>query len=191
MIIFQFDTLNSIFDYSCSFFSWGDDVWNYVPRCPTCPTCQECQECQQCPEVNTWEILSWYVLESEIDTNYCVGNWLCPNECWSWTDFSWDLQYSNIYINSILHPGKQNIFIDIPDYITWDYSFTGDDFNLYVGSWYDVEYIESIIDINSYRPSSSDFTSIFVGGLTLIFPYIVILLFIVFVWKLLKRIFKS
>ena len=143
-----------------------------------------------CPEVNTWEILSWYILESEIDTNYCVWNWLCPNECWSWSDLSGDLQYSNIYINSILHPWKQNIFIDIPDYITWDYSSTGDDFNLYVWSGYDVDYINSIIDINSYRPTSTDFTDIFVWWLTLITPYIVAVLFFILVWRLLKKIFS-
>lgn len=143
-----------------------------------------------CPEINTWEILSWYILESEIDTNYCVWNWLCPNECGSWTDLSWDLQYSNIYINSILHPWEENIYIDIPDYIQWDYSISSWDFNIYVWSWYDMDYMNSIIKINSYRPDSSDFTNIFVSGLTLIFPYIFVLLLIVFIWKLIKRIFK-
>ena len=53
----------------------------------------------------------------------------------------------------------------------------------------DEEYIQSVIDINSYRPTSSDFTDTFVSGLTLVMPYIVIVLFIVFVWKLLKKIF--
>lgn len=147
----------------------------------------------------SWQnILNWWWSSEdcevcpEIDTNYCVWNWLCPSEVWTWDweDFSWDLQYSNLYINNILHPWKQNIFVDIPDYITRDYNSTWDDFNLYVGSWYDVEYIESIININSYRPSSEDFTNIFVSWLTLVFPYIFVLLLIVFIWKLLKRIFK-
>ena len=146
--------------------------------------------CPECPEINTWEILSWYILESEVDTNYCVWNWLCPNECWSWTDFSWDLVFSNLYINNILHPWKSNIFVEIPDYITWDYSTDTWSFNLYVWSWYDVDYINSIIDINSYRPDSKDFTDIFVWGLTLITPYIVICLFFFLIWKLLRRIFK-
>ena len=35
------------------------------------------------------------------------------------------------------------------------------------------EYIQSIIDINSYRPTSEDFTDTFVSGLTLVMPYIV------------------
>lgn len=126
---------------------------------------------------------------SSVDTNYCVENQLCPNESWT-GDFSGDLQFSNLYINDILHPWKQNIFVNIPDYIMWDYNVVGDDFNIYVGSGYDVDYINSVIDINSYRPTSSDFTNVFVGGLTLVFPYIVIVLFIVFIRKLIKRIFK-
>lgn len=151
-----------------------------------CPSCTECDdpytslECQE--EYNLIPI-------EDIDINYCVWNWLCPNESWTW-DFTWDLQFSNIYINNILHPWKQNIFVTIPDYITWDYSFTGDDFNIYVWSWYDEEYINSIIKINSYRPTDTDFSDIFISWLTLIFPYIVVTLFIVFVWRLLKRIFK-
>lgn len=126
----------------------------------------------------------------DVDINYCVWNWLCPNECGSWTDLSWDLQYSNIYINSILHPWEENIFIDIPDYIQWDYSIATWNFNIYVWSWYDMDYMNSIIKINSYRPTSSDFTNIFVSGLTLIFPYIFVLLLIIFMWKLIKRVFK-
>lgn len=170
--------------------NWDDFSLFYTWAIAPCSS--NCPECPTCPEVNTWEILSWYILQSEIDTNYCVWNWLCPSEVWTWDweDFSWDLQYSNLYINNILHPWKQNIFVDIPDYITRDYNSTWDDFNLYVGSWYDVEYIESIININSYRPSSEDFTNIFVSWLTLVFPYIFVLLLIVFIWKLLKRIFK-
>ena len=127
---------------------------------------------------------------SSVDTNYCVWNGLCPNECWSWSGYSWDLQYSNIYINSILHPWEENIFINIPDYIQWDYFVSSWEFNIYVWSWYDMDYMNSIIKINSYRPDSTDFTDIFVSGLTLIFPYIFVLLLIVFIWKLIKRIFK-
>lgn len=143
------------------------------------------------PIMTKWECQAEYNLIpiEEIDINYCVGNWLCPSEMWSW-DYTWDLQYSNLYINDILHPWKQNIFVNIPDYIQWDYSVSDDDFNLYVWSGYDLDYIESVIDINSYRPTSEDFTNVFVSGLTLVMPYIVIALFIIFVRKLIKRIFK-
>ena len=43
---------------------WTDPNWWSCPECPTCP---------ECPEINTWEILSWYILESEIDTIICVN----------------------------------------------------------------------------------------------------------------------
>lgn len=173
---------NISFDWSCVF-SWDDvlSIWWSCPECPTCDDPYTSLECQT--EYNLIPV-------EDVDINYCVWNWLCPNECGSWTDLSWDLQYSNIYINSILHPWEENIFIDIPDYIQWDYLVTTWEFNVYVWSWYDMDYMNSIIKINSYRPTSSDFTNIFVSGLTLIFPYIFVLLLIVFIWKLIKRVFK-
>lgn len=178
-------------DFEC-YANWGDEWIYQVAYFYNIPNIfgSSSSSCPTCPDINTWEILSWYILESEIDINYCVENWYCPNACWSWGDYSWDLQFSNLYINDILHPWKQNIFVNIPDYITWDYNFTGDDFTIDVWSWYDMDYMNSIIKINSYRPDSWDFTNIFVSWLTLIFPYIFIALLIVFVWKLLKRIFK-
>ena len=168
---------------------WSSCTVNYTYiiswwTCPDCPTCDDPYTSMECQtEYNLIPV-------DDVDINYCVWNWLCPNECGSWTDFSWDLQYSNIYINSILHPWEENIFINIPDYIQWDYSVTTWEFNVYVWSWYDMDYMNSIIKINSYRPDSTDFTNIFVSGLTLIFPYIFVLLLIVFIWKLIKRVFK-
>lgn len=132
-------------------------------------------ECQECSEVNTWDILSW-----SCDTNYCVENDLCPVPS----------NFSQLFINDLEFPWKPLINIWIPDYITWDYSSTETWFDLYVGSGYDVDYINSIIDINSYRPSSEDFTDVFVNWLTLILPYIFIALLILFIWKLIKRVFK-
>lgn len=160
------------------------DVSSIFPVCSTCPTCEDQYTSLQC------QFIYNLIPVESVDINYCVWNWLCPNECGSWTDLSWDLQYSNLYINSILHPWEENIFIDIPDYIQWDYSVSTWEFNIYVWSWYDMDYMNSIIKINSYRPDSTDFTNIFVSGLTLIFPYIFVLLLIIFMWKLIKRVFK-
>lgn len=115
-----------------------------------------------------------------VDVNYCVQNDLCPVPD----------NFSQIFINDLEFQSYPVINIDIPDYITWDYTGTESWFYLSIWSGYDVNYINSIIDINSYRPTSEDFTSVFVGGLTLIFPYLVFALFILFVWKLIKRIFK-
>lgn len=122
----------------------------------------------------------WWSSSPEIDTWYCVENDLCPVP----------ENYSNIFVNNIEFPSKPLVNVSIPDYITWDYTGTDSAFELYVGSGYDVDYINSIIDINSYRPNSEDFTNIFVSGLTLVFPYIIFVLFLVFMRKLIKRIFK-
>ena len=116
----------------------------------------------------------------------------CQNALWNcmqgnyWTWINWSI----LNINWIEFPWKPLINVNIPDYITWDYSSTDANFDLNVGSGYDQDYIDSIISINSYRPTSEDFTNVFVSGLTLIFPYIVIVLFIIFVRKLIRRIFK-
>lgn len=198
------------FDYDNLKFSFSDSysIWS---SCPECPTCDPQYTIEQCQSVY-WLVSSWLLNTCQSDLNSCQSNtsWfndqlnncnLSLNACNSSLtnclqyncpeiDYTWDLLRSNIYINNILHPWRQFINIDIPDYITWDYSVGDDDFNLYVWSGYDVDYIESVIDINSYRPTSEDFTNVFVSGLTLVMPYIVIVLFIIFVRKLLKRIFK-
>lgn len=129
-----------------------------------------------CPEIDTWSILS-----GACDTNYCVQNDLCPTSSWS---------RSELMINNIVHEWKPLISINIPDNIYWDY--TGDEnwYYIFVWSWYNQEYIDSVLAINSYRPDNQDFTNIFVSWLTLIFPYIFVALLILFIWKLLKRIFK-
>ncbi len=166
-------TITNTYDYDISF--WYN-LYNLDTLLETELPVMSLSECQS--EYNLIPIES-------VDTNYCVENELCPvNECiWSWF-------WSNVYINDILHPWEENIFVNIPDYIQWDYSISSWDFNIYVWSWYDMDYMNSIIKINSYRPDSTDFTNIFVSGLTLIFPYIFVLLLIIFIWKLIKRIFK-
>lgn len=153
--------------------NWYDCTYNVYTFSGFNLNCPECQECTICP--TTWEVISW-----SVDTNYCVENDLCPVPS----------NFSQLFINDIEHPWTPLINVSIPDYITWDYVTSSWQFDLYVWSWYDEEYIQSIIDINSYRPDSGDFTNIFVSGLTLIMPYIIIVLFIVFVWKLLRRVFK-
>ena len=153
-------------------------VYLYTWMVSECPTCQECQECWW---VDTWSILSWYIAISDVTTNYCVSNDLCPIYSWS---------RSELVINNIAHEWRPLINISIPDYITWDYSVNNNQYDIYVWSWYDQDYIDSVLAINSYRPDSGDFTNIFVSWLTLIFPYIFLALLIIFMWKLLKRIFK-
>lgn len=182
---------------------------NSSQSCPECPTCSPQYTSEQCQSVywlvssgdlsscqsslsscqsslsgwnNTLNNCSNNLLTCESSLSSCIQS-NCPFDTWS-------VQWSALWINWIQHLWKPIINIDIPDYIQWDYTTNDDQFDLYVWTGYDVDYINSIIDINSYRPDSTDFTSIFVSGLTLIFPYIIFTLFIVFLWKILKRIFK-
>ena len=169
------DNCSSIYRFSFNYWNGSNFVCSvYWPS--IVDICPECQECETCPEINTWDILSW-----SCDINYCVENNLCPISSWSW---------SELKINDIVHEWKPLINVSIPDNIYWDYSTDENQFDLYVWSWYDQDYIDSILKINSYRPDNEDFTNIFVSWLTLIFPYIFVALLIVFIWKLLKRIFK-
>ena len=99
--------------------------------------------------------------------------------------------FSNLFINNVSYPWSANIFVNVPQEFDFNYSLTWSDSAIDIEYKTDPDYVQSIIDINSYRPTSSDFTDTFVSGLALVMPYIVILLFIVFVRKLIKKIFKS
>lgn len=117
------------------------------------------------------------------NSEYCELNWLCEVIWWSWS--------STLYINDVRHESAPFIYVNIPeefkrDYLTWEQEFT---INV---EWLngDQDYINWIIDVNSYRPTSEDFTQTFVWWLTLIFPYIIITAVILFIWRFIRKIFK-
>lgn len=160
--------------------------WNYNICNNNLNSCQyDLNTCQN----STW---SSNCLETESLLQSCNNDlWMCQSNLSSCMSGGLSGEnWSALFVNSLQFPGKPIVNVLIPDYITWDYSDDENSFNLSVGSGYDVDYINSVIDINSYRPTSEDFTDVFVSGLTLIMPYIVIVLFIIFTWKLIKRIFK-
>lgn len=133
-----------------------------------------------CPEVNTWEILSWYILESEVDSNYCVNNDLCP-------------VYENnslLYINTIEHQSAPVINIDIPLEYDWDSSIDSWVFNLVI-SWnnVDYEYIDWIITAQNVKPNAWTLNKIITELIPLFVPWLVIILFIWFVFRFVKKIF--
>lgn len=193
---------------------WTDPSWWWsCPECPTCPSQYTSEECQS----EYWLVSSWLLNTCENNYNNCQSNLESCQSSLSWWNNTlnncsnnllscesslasciqsncpidtWDVMWSSLWINWIQHLWKSIINVSIPDNIYWDYTTNEESFDLYVGSGYDQEYIDWIISINSYSPTSEDFTSIFVSGLTLIMPYIIFALFIVFLWKLIKRIFK-
>ena len=134
---------------------------------------------------------SWYILESEITTWYCETRFNmiepsdCPNSSWSW-----EIMWSSFRVNNFQVMWWRNIYLYIPEWLDWSYTYVDENLQVEVENEGDEEYIQSVIDINSYRPTSEDFTSVFVSGLTLIMPYIVIVLFIIFIRKFIKKIFK-
>lgn len=150
-------------------------------NCPTCPSQYTSEECQQ--EYSLMPI-------SSCDSEYCQLNELC----WTWSSWSWDLQWSSLFINWIQHVWWSIIDVTIPAEIQRNYLYTWENeetFKLNVeGLNGDPDYIQWIIDVNSYRPTSEDFTNTFIWGLTLIFPYIIITAFIVFIWRFIRKIFK-
>ena len=177
-------------------------LYNQNPpsSCPSCPDTPSCD-------------YSWYVLESDVTKNYCtnkysdlipeedITQWYCetqfwlisPSDCpsgwtWSWT---WSIMWSSFFVNDRQILGGENIYLYIPDFLSWDYTYVDWDLQIDVINEGDEQYIEDILTVQSYHPSSEDFTVSFVGFLTLVLPYALVVLFCVFIFKLIKKIFKS
>ena len=164
-----------------------------------CPSCSSCD-------------YSWYILESNVTQNYCTNRyqnlipesditssycevefWLidpvnCPSG-WSWTG---DVQRSALYINNVQYLWSPNIYVNVNDIL--DYSMTYVSWSAIIdveGYKADTWYMADILTVQEYHPSSEDFTVAFVSFLTLWLPYVVVILFVVFVRKLIRKIFKS
>lgn len=145
-----------------------------------------------CTNYTSEECQSEYSLMpiSSCDSEFCQLNGMC----FTWSSWSWDLQRSALFINWIQHVGGSIIDVTIPSEIQRNYIYTWENeetFKLDV-VWLngDPDYIQWIIDVNSYRPTSEDFTQTFVWGLTLVFPYIIITAIVLFIWRFIRNIFK-
>lgn len=151
--------------------------------CPSCPNQYTSLECQT--EYNLIPI-------ENVTENYCTSNFnlISPSDCpVSW--WTWDINWSSVWINNQQVVWSPNIFLNIYDKLDWSQTYVNQDMYIDVnGPEGDEEYINWIIGINTYRPTSEDFTTVFVSGLTLLFPYIVITLFVLFIRKLIRKIFK-
>jgi len=163
--------------------------YSYTYTCPTCQECQECQECPSCPSVNTWEILSGYILESEITTWYCETrfNMIEPSDCpSSWT---WDIIWSSFWVNNRQVLWWKNIFLYLPDFLNWDYTYIDEDLEINVENEWDYEYMQWVIDNQTTTPNKTDLNNIITGIIPLFIPWLIIILFIYFVFRFIKKIF--
>lgn len=152
--------------------------WNYINT-----------ELQNLPN---WVWLDLYFNSSAIDSNYCESNNLCPIYTWdSWNCNTWDISWSSVYINDIQHVGGPSINIDIPEEISWDYNYSNTD-DMYINvEWYNVDYdkINGIVDIQNYKPNSEDFNKLVSEVLPLLIPWLVVILFLYFIFRFIKKIF--
>ena len=128
---------------------------------------------------------------SSVDQNYCTTNNLCPSSsCPVCPVGSWWV--SSLYINDILHVGAPFIYMTIPQEIGWDYEYTQWWTNMLIDvEWYNVDYdkIEDIVNTQSYTPDEYDLNSIITNVIPLFVPGLVIILFIYFIFRLIKKIF--
>ena len=159
---------------------------------------------------NTWAILSWYILVSSINQSYCVNNWLCPScptidEEYCINNFNLISpsscpvcsggvsNWSSLWINNIQHLWASNIYMSIPEEISRDYSYSNSWEIMEVdveGYNVDYDYINNVVEIQKYKPSDEDFNNI-VWILAQYMPIIVIFIGLLFLYKLLKKPFKS
>ena len=154
---------------SSFYFRW---MWWSCPDCPDCPSQYTSEECQS--EYSLMPIWS-------CDSEYCELNWMC-GVSWTWL--------SELYINWINHLSAPEINLLIPLEYQWDYLYTWDILNINI-SWYNVdyEYIDNIIRTQNSTPNDTDLNNI-VSGLTPLFvPWLVLILFILFVFRFIKKIF--
>jgi len=152
-----------------------------------------------------------YELKSNITENYCtnkfsnlineedITSWYCETEFWlidpencpasGWT---WDINWSNFFVNSEQIQGASMVYLRLPEFLNWDYTYINSwsTLNINVENAWDSEYIQNILDIQSYHPDKDQFAFSFAWFLTLLMPYIIITLFVLFIWRLIRRIFK-
>lgn len=189
---FSSDHANSLL---CSDFDWYfllswagtyqvrvyEDLISICPSCPTCPEQFTSSECQT--EYNLIPI-------SSVDSAYCEENNLCSSsDCSTWDLTPW---VSNIFINDIFHPWAFNVIMNIPEEIDRDYTYTNSwtNFNLdIVGYNQDEEYIQSVIDVQSYKPTSDDFTRVF-SNISNFGALLIACLFVILVFYMIKKVFK-
>lgn len=207
-IWFQTAVKSNIINWNVSFdlkiYYNSDNI--FVNNCPTCTPQYTSEECQ----TEYWLVESWALTSCQTDLNSCITNtsWFndllnncsnnlnacnlslssclqsnCPTN-------TWDVSWSAFYVNDQQIFWGANIYLSIPDWLNWSYNYLDSDLFVDVVNEGDPDYIEDILDVQSYHPSSEDFTVSFVWFLTLILPYVVVALFCIFVFKIVKKIFK-
>lgn len=161
-------------DYNTCLSDLNTATWNY-------------QSCQSS--------ISWYVNSlnnCSSNLNQCstsLSSCLsanCPNNTWS-------VSWSALFINNIQHIWAPIIRMTIPEELSWDYAYTDSGNNMDIeieGYNVDYDYINWVVNIQKYKPTTEDFTNI-VSNLWSYFKILVFLLFAFIVIKWITKPFKS
>lgn len=160
-------------DYNTCLSELNTATWNYL----------------SCQSSISWYVNSLNNCSSNLNScNTSLSSCLsanCPNN-------TWDISWSALFINNIQHLWSPVIRITIPEEFDRDYAYTDSWNNMEIdieGYNVDTDYISWIIDVQRSKPSSEDFNSIISDVLPLFVPWLVIILFIYFVFKFIKKIF--
>lgn len=123
--------------------------------------------------------------ELECQTEYSLVpvDTVCPvNENPDW---------SAVYVNEIQHIWWPTINITIPEEYAWDYNYWNDSgLNIVISGFnVDYEYMDNVINTQKTLPNDIDFNNIVSSIVPLFVPWIVIIFFLYFVFKFIKKIF--
>lgn len=193
--------------------SYSTSSFSVVPVISSCPTCDysdyelksditenycknkfsSLMTSSECDSLYSWYVSPTLYQNCTNSLNSCSWElWVCNsslNSCLNW-NYTWNVQWSSIWINNIQHLWNKNIYIDIPEEISWDYLYTWD--NMLIGvEWYnvDAEYIRSVINKQNYIPTTEDFSNVF-SNFGLFGWLLVVCLFVIFVFYIIKKIFS-
>lgn len=158
---------------------------NLCPSCPTCETCEEQYTSLECQtEYNLIPVSS--VTQSYCELNY---NLIDPSTC-PISEWTWVVNWSSLFINNTQYAWNDNIEIFIPDFIWWSIIYNS--WSNYIDiEWYnaDTEYIENVINQEKMTPTADDFAMLIQWTANFI-PYLFIWLLIIFMVKILSKIWK-
>ena len=148
----------------------------------------------QVPVMTSFECQQNYDLIpiSSVDSNYCEINNLCPSWWWECIEGSW---FSDIYIysNNRYFPltWTNSVFINLPQYLNYNYDYSNWWNDLDIDLWYSVDdsYLSSVKDLQLTTPNQVDLNNIVSWLLPLFVPWLVVILFLYFVFRFLKKIF--
>lgn len=122
----------------------------------------------------------WLIPIEDVNSEYCVENNFCPITSW----------WSSLFINEIEHPSAPLINITIPEEFDWTYTWDEEEYNVDI-KWFnvDTEYIDWIIRNQTTLPNKTDFNNTISGLIPLLVPWLVIIMFFIFIFRFIKKLF--